>query len=56
MRDLGPAKKIEVIDILRDRVKVVLALSQEEYLNKVISLFGLDLAKAICKHHNRSIF
>ena len=47
MKDLGPAKKILGIEIVRDRKKKVLKLSQEVYVRKLLKKFGMDQAKSV---------
>ena len=45
MKDLGPAKKILGMEILRDRNGRTLRLSQEAYVKKVLARFGMEDAK-----------
>ena len=45
MKDLGPASRILGMDISRDRVNKTLTLSQEDYLRKVVDLFGQQESK-----------
>ena len=40
MKDLGEAKKILEMEILRDRVKGVIYLSQRKYIENVVQLHG----------------
>ena len=47
MKDLGKASRILGMDIIRDRSKGVLILSQESYLKKVVETFGMTDAKAV---------
>ncbi len=47
MKDLGAAKQILGMRILRDRVNGLLKLSQEEYVKKVINRFNMDEAKPV---------
>ena len=47
MKDLGAAKKILGMDITRDRKRGVLTLSQQSYLEKVVSQFGMMDAKHV---------
>ena len=42
MKDLGPARRILCMDILRDRSSGVLRLSQEKYLEQVLKTFGMQ--------------
>ncbi|CAA7015795.1 unnamed protein product [Microthlaspi erraticum] len=45
MKDLGAARRILGMDIIRDREKGILRLSQSEYLKKVIRNFRMEEAK-----------
>ncbi|WVZ08445.1 hypothetical protein V8G54_021791 [Vigna mungo] len=45
MKDLGPAKKILGMQIMRDKQKGVLQLSQAEYINRVLQRFNMEKAK-----------
>ena len=45
MKDLGPAKKILGMEILRDRNERTLRLSQEAYVKKVLARFGMEGCK-----------
>ncbi len=45
MKNLGPAMKILGMEILRDRTKKVLHLSQGGYIRKVLRRYGMDGAK-----------
>ncbi|XP_057532923.1 uncharacterized protein LOC130810814 [Amaranthus tricolor] len=47
MKDLGEAKKILGMEILRDRAKGVLYLSQRKYIEKVVQRFSMDDAKGV---------
>ena len=47
MKDLGKASRILRMDIIRDRAKGTLILSQEGYLQKVVDTFGMTDAKAV---------
>lgn len=47
MKDLGAAKRILGIDIIRDRSKGILQLSQQGYLEKVLRNFEMDQAKPV---------
>lgn len=47
MKDLGPVKKILGMQILRDRKKGKLWLSQENYIEKVLERFNMDKAKSV---------
>ncbi|KAL1189498.1 Retrovirus-related Pol polyprotein from transposon TNT 1-94 [Cardamine amara subsp. amara] len=42
MKDLGAAKKILGMEIVRDRVKGTLTLSQEGYLSKVLEMYKME--------------
>jgi hypothetical protein len=47
MKDLGEARKILGIEIVRDRNEKKLYLSQEKYVEKVLRRFSMDKAKAV---------
>ncbi|XP_073113526.1 uncharacterized protein [Elaeis guineensis] len=47
MKDLGPARKILGMKILKDRVKKLLYLSQGGYIEKVLEKFGMKEAKLV---------
>jgi transposase InsO family protein len=47
MKDLGAARKILGMEIYRDRNQKKLFLSQEEYIKKILSRFGMSSAKPI---------
>lgn len=47
MKDLGEARKIIGIEIVRDRNEKKLYLSQEMYVEKVLQSFSMDKAKAV---------
>lgn len=47
MKDLGPARQILGIQIIRDRSVKKLYLSQEKYVEKVLHRFCMDKAKAV---------
>ncbi|GAA0147202.1 transmembrane signal receptor [Lithospermum erythrorhizon] len=47
MNDLGEARKILGIEIVRDRNEKKLYLSQEKYVEKVLRRFGMDKAKVV---------
>uniref|UniRef100_A0A2N9HDQ7 Reverse transcriptase Ty1/copia-type domain-containing protein n=1 Tax=Fagus sylvatica TaxID=28930 RepID=A0A2N9HDQ7_FAGSY len=47
MKDLGPAKQIHGMRIIRDRANGTLKLSQTEYVKKILSRFSMDKAKPI---------
>ncbi|GKA45624.1 retrovirus-related pol polyprotein from transposon TNT 1-94 [Tanacetum coccineum] len=49
MKDLGPAKQILGMSIIRDRTKGTLRLSQEKYIRKVLEKFNIKDAKARCQ-------
>ena len=44
MKDMGPAKQILGMHIVRDRTKKLLWLSQEKYVTKVLQRFGMESA------------
>ena len=47
IKDLGPAKQILGMKIIRDRGIKKLWLSQERYIEKVLQRFNMDKAKAV---------
>jgi hypothetical protein len=47
MKDLGAAKQILGMRIIRDKANGTLKLSQTEYVKKVLSRFGMDGAKSV---------
>ncbi|KAG8492061.1 hypothetical protein CXB51_015688 [Gossypium anomalum] len=47
MKDLGPAKKILGMEILRDRKAIKLYLSQKGYIEKVLCRFNMQSAKPV---------
>ncbi|KAH9696398.1 hypothetical protein KPL71_023151 [Citrus sinensis] len=47
MKDLGPAKKILGVEIIRNRTARTLFLSQEKYVNKVLEKFGMLNCKPV---------
>lgn len=47
MKDLGAAKQILGMRIVRDRVRGTLRLSQAEYVKKILSRFNMDKAKPV---------
>jgi hypothetical protein len=47
MKDLGAAKQILGMRIIRDRANGTLKLSQTEYVKKVLSRFSMDEAKSV---------
>ena len=47
MKDLGPAKQILGMHIVRDRTKNMLWLSQEKYVTKVLQRFNMYNAKSV---------
>ncbi|KAJ4730101.1 Retrovirus-related Pol polyprotein from transposon TNT 1-94 [Melia azedarach] len=47
MKDLGAARKIQGMEIYRDRSKKKLFLSQKGYIQKILSRFGMSTAKPI---------
>ena len=47
MKDLGEAKKILGMEILRDRAKGILYLSQRRYIEKVLRRFSMGDAKSV---------
>ncbi|GJY12254.1 retrovirus-related pol polyprotein from transposon TNT 1-94 [Tanacetum coccineum] len=49
MKDLGSAKQILGMSIIRDKTKGTLRLSQEKYIRKVLEKFNMKDAKARCQ-------
>ncbi|GKB00631.1 retrovirus-related pol polyprotein from transposon TNT 1-94 [Tanacetum coccineum] len=49
MKDLGPAKQILGMSIIKDRTKGTLRLSQEKYIGKVLEKFNMKDAEARCQ-------
>lgn len=47
MKDLGPAKKILGMEIIRNRKKGTMILSQRKYLEKVLGTFGMSNSKSV---------
>ena len=47
MKDLGPAKQILGIRIIRDRKAKKLYLSQEKYIEKILQKFNMDKSKTV---------
>ena len=47
MKDLGPAKPILGMHMVRDRTKNMLLLSQERYVTKVLQRFNMYYAKSV---------
>ena len=47
MKDLGAAKKIPGMEILRDKVVERLSLSQKRYIKKVVHKFNIQNAKLV---------
>ena len=47
MKDLGAARKILGIEIIRDRAKGTLILSQESYMEKVLKTYSMENAKSV---------
>ncbi|CAM8900789.1 unnamed protein product [Rhodiola kirilowii] len=47
MKDLGHAKKILGVNILRDKQTKTIYLSQSDYLNKVVDKFGMKNSKPV---------
>jgi hypothetical protein len=50
MKDLGAAKKILGMEVIRDRKSSVLFSSQQEYIKKVFHRFNMHDAKYISTH------
>ena len=49
MKDLGAAKQILGMRIIRDKANGTLKLSQSEYVKKVLSRFNMNEAKPVSK-------
>ncbi|KAH9698871.1 Integrase catalytic domain-containing protein [Citrus sinensis] len=47
MKDLGPARKILGMEIIRNRKKGTMILSQGKYLEKVLGTFGMSNSKSV---------
>ncbi|KAM2456035.1 hypothetical protein PS1_015961 [Malus domestica] len=47
MKDLGPAKQILGMEIIRDRKSKKLWLSQEKYVERVLERFNMKVAKSV---------
>lgn len=47
MKDLGPVKKILGMEIIRNKKKGTMILSQRKYLEKVLQTFGMTSSKSI---------
>ena len=47
MKELGPAKKILGMEIYRYRARGKLFLTQESYIEKILSRFGMEKSKPI---------
>jgi hypothetical protein len=47
MRDLGPAKYLLGIEIIRNRKKQTIALSQRQYIDKVLDRYGMTDCKPV---------
>ena len=47
MKDLGAAKQILGMRIIRDKANGTLKLSQSEYVKKVLSMFNMNEAKPV---------
>ena len=45
MKDMGPASKILGMEILRDRTKDILAVTQKSYIAKVLKKFNMEKSK-----------
>ncbi|KAK3000481.1 hypothetical protein RJ639_021314 [Escallonia herrerae] len=50
MKDLGPAKQIIGMRITRDRSVKKFWLSQEKYIEEVLEIFHMDIAKQVATH------
>ena len=47
MKDLGAARRILGMDIIRDKSRHILTLSQSDYLTKVLRTFGMSECRAV---------
>lgn len=47
MKNLGAAKKILGMEILRDRTAGILRLSQKKYIKKIVARFNMQSAKSV---------
>lgn len=47
MKDLGPTKKILVMQIMRDKQSEILQLSQAKYIHRVLQRFNMGKAKPV---------
>ena len=47
MKDIGAAKQILGMNIVRDLTKKLLWLSQEKYVTKVLEIFDMESAKPV---------
>jgi len=47
MKDLGIAKQILGMRIVKDKVNSILKISQTEYVKKILSKFSMDGAKSV---------
>lgn len=52
MKDLGPASRILGMEIIRDRKKETLRLSQERYLKQVLKMFNMEECRAVITPSN----
>lgn len=55
MKDLGPAGRILGMEIRRDRNSGKLFLNQQEYIEKILSRFGMASCKAIGTPYDRNL-
>jgi len=47
LKDLGPAKQILGMKVIRDHSKKLIWLSQEKYIEKALKRFNMDKAKPV---------
>lgn len=47
IKDLGAAKQVLAMRIIRDRVKGTLRLSQTKYVKRVLNRYNMDKAKLV---------
>lgn len=47
MKDIGPAKKILGVEIIRNRKNETMFLTQKDYIEKVLIMFGMNESKPV---------
>jgi hypothetical protein len=55
MKDLGVAKQILGMRIIRDRANSTLKISQTEYVKKILNRFSMDGAKSVNIHEQGTL-